>query len=276
VFAYVRLGNSPAASAGGPNDTKIVTNGAVPPSVSPLNSSGPPANPFQSSPASKWANGAAGIVLPAAKPVGQYSATQVESAYQTTKQMLIAAALNKQTLLGGAPTAFADLLTPQQRTEFTSGLDKIGTKKGQPPSSRGIVISFAPGTTKLIGSVIKVHGSMQARATTHNGEPVLEIDVNYLFTYAVEPPKAPANWMRIVAHYDGPIAFGNWAQAPTAFTPWWQPGPWVAGERCDSLDGFIHPSYPEGPADSVQPSGRAINPYSSSMPPNGCNATTGT
>ena len=283
VLAYIRLGHSPTTSAGGVNDTQVVTNGAVPPTASvaatpasPLTESGPPADPFQSTPADKWANGAVGITIPAAKAVGQYSATQVESAYQTTKQMLVAAALNEQTLLGGAPTAFADLLTPQQHTDFTSTLDRIGLKQGEPISERGFIVSFAPGTTKLIGSVIKVHGSMQARAATVKGEPVLDIDIDYLFTYAVEPPKAPADWMRIVAHFDGPVQFGNWAQASTSFTPWWDSLIFVAGERCGSPDGFIHPDYPTGPPQSIQPTGRARNPYSSSEPPRGCTRTTGT
>jgi hypothetical protein len=242
VFAYIGFAHSPTTSAGGVNDTQVVTNGAVPPTgsasatpASPLTESGPPADPFQNTPADKSANGAAGITIPVAKAVGQYSATQVESAYQTTKKMLVAAALNEQTLLGGAPTAFANLLTTQQHTEFISTLDKIGLNHGEPISERGFIVSFAPGTTKLIGSVIKVHGSMQARTATVKGEPVLDIDVDYLFTYAVEPPKAPADWMRIVAHFDGPAQFGNWAQASTSFTPSWEPAIFVAGQRCGSL-----------------------------------------
>ncbi|MGH3172162.1 MAG: hypothetical protein ACRDN0_40690, partial [Trebonia sp.] len=280
VFAYSRFVHSPASSAGGPNDTKVVTNGAVPPTtaasatppVSPLTESGPPSDPFQNTPADKWPNGSAGIVVPAAKPVGGYSASQVEYAYETTKKLLTAAALNKQTLLGGAPTAFADLLTTQEHASFVGDLDKIGVDK----SSRGYVMSFAPGTTKLIGSAIKVHGSMEARAATDKGDPVLDVDVNYLVTYAVEPPHAPADWMRVVAHFDGPVEFGSWAQATTSFTPWWEPAIFVAGERCSSRDGFVHPDYTTGPADSVRPSGHPIDPYSSKEPPKGCTATTGT
>lgn len=274
LFAYFRFVHSPASSAGGPNDIQVVTNGAVPPTtpVSPLTQSGPPSDPFQDTPADKWPDGAAGIVVPAARPVGGYSASQVGYAYETTKKLLTAAALNEQTLLGGAPTAFADLLTTRQHASFVADLDKIGVDK----SSRGYVMSFAPGTTKLIGSAIKVHGSMKARVATDNGNHVLDIDVNYLVTYAVEPPRAPSDWMRVVAHFVGPVEFGNWDQATTPFTPWWSPAIFVAGERCDSRDGFVHPEYPAGPSDSVRPSGHPIDPYSSKEPPKGCTATTGT
>jgi hypothetical protein len=272
VFAYVRF--HPASGSGGADDTQVVTNGAVP----KISASGPPADLFAGTPADKWAAGAAGITIPAAKAHGRYPAAQVESAYQATKKLLVAAALDNQTLYGGAPTAFAKLLTQDERNQYLSELNKTGVdKSGKTLSSRDWIMQFAPGTTKLIGSAIKVQGSMQAKATTDShGQPVLEVDVNYLFTYAVEPPTAPADWMRIVTHIDGPVQFGDWADADSPFEPWWEPGIWVAGARCSSRDGFVHPDYPTGPADSVQPSGRPVDPYSLKEKPNGCTLTTGT
>jgi hypothetical protein len=100
---------------GGPDDTQVVTNGAVPqasmlsPTTQPL--SGPPADPFTGTPADHWADGAAGITMPAAAPRGPYSASEVAAAYATTRRLLIAQNLDHTTLLGGAPTAFADVLT---------------------------------------------------------------------------------------------------------------------------------------------------------------------
>ena len=279
VFAYIRFGHS----GGGPNDTATVTHGAVPSisatAMSPLTDSGPPSDPFQGTPADKWANGAAGIILPAAKPIGRYSATQVEDAYQTTKKLLIAAALDKQTLNGGAPTAFAKLLTQQQRNQFLGALNKIGLDKyGSAISTRGMIMQFAPGTTRFIGSVIKVHGSMSATATKDRyGQPVLRIAIDYLAVYPVEPPRAPADWMRVVAQFDGPVDFGDWQDAETPFEPWWSAGPAPAGGRCGMKDGYVHPDFPGGPQDSVRPSGPPENPYSFAKPSGvGCHTTTGT
>jgi hypothetical protein len=188
--------------------------------------------------------------------------------------------LNKQTLDGGAPTAFTDLMTQSEKTTFVSQLDKIGlAKNGGTLSSRGWIMSFAPGTTKLIGSVIKVHGSMSAEATTNQGGyPILRVNVNYLIAYPVEPPSAPSDWMRIVTQFRGPIDFGNWADATTNFQPWWNVGIGIAGARCGTTDGYVHPYYATGPAQSVQPSGPAQNPYSLNNNPTGgdCQATTGT
>ncbi len=280
-FAVTRLHLASPAGAGGPNDTRVVTNGAVPAvsPVSPANSAGPPADPFAGTPADNWAVGAAGIVTPQASPVGQYSTAQVEYAYQTTKKLLDAAALDKRTLLGGAPTAFATLLSRPNRTQFIGDLNKIGLdKKGISVSSRAEVVSFAPGTTKLIGSVIKVHGMMSARATTDTqGARVLEVNVNYLVAYPVEPPRAPGDWMRIVAHFDGNVMFGDWSGAQTSFEPWWELGPSMAGARCSMPDGYVHPDFPNGPQSTVKPSGPAIDPYSLRQDNSAaCRRTTGT
>jgi hypothetical protein len=103
------------------------------------------------------------------------------------------------------------------------------------------------------------------------------VDVNYRVAYAVEPPKAPADWMRIVAQFNGPVHFGDWTDSETPFEPWWDVGLGVAGGRCGSKDGFVHPDFPSGPADTTPVHGKAINPYSlGDNGPAGCGATTGT
>ena len=49
-------------------------------------------------------------------------------------------------------------------------------------------MSFAPGSTRLIGSVVKVEGTMSAKSVSVSGTTALAITVNYVFTYAIEPP----------------------------------------------------------------------------------------
>lgn len=279
--ASTRLHLWPAVATGGPNDTQVITNGAVPTgsAVSTASASGPPADPFAGTPAVGWADGAAGIVVPAAGPVGEYSKAQVEYAYQTTKKLLDAAALDRQTLLGGAPTAMASLLSRPDRTQFIKDLNKIGlNKNGSPVSSRADLVTFAPGSTALIGSVIKVHGTMSAHTATDSyGVRVLDVKINYLFVYPVEPPKAPQDWTRVVAHFDGDVWFGDWSGAQTSFAPWWETGPSVANVRCAMADGYVHPYYPNSVPDKVKPSGPAINPYSLQQEISvGCGQITGT
>jgi hypothetical protein len=273
-----------ARTPGGPDDAQVVTNGPTPstgrsPSPLSLADSGPPADPFADTPADHWANGEAGIVVPTAKAVGPFSTSQVAEAYQATRKLLIAENLDHTTLLGGAPTAFANLLVPSQRSDFDAGLDKIGRdSSGGLRSTRVWVTSFAPGTTTLIGRVIKVQGTMSARATTSQGNPVLDIEVNYRFAYPVEPPRAPQDWMRVVAEVTRYVEFGNWEGAGGTFMPWVETDDAPAGIRCDAVDGFVHPEYPNSSPDKVQPSGTPVNPYSMRKQPasKGCQPTTGT
>jgi len=254
-------------------------------SVVPPNPLGPPADPFTGTPADHWADGAAGIVLPAAAPIGPYTTAQVEYAYQTTRKMLIAAELDKQTLLGGAPTAFADLLNSPQRATFLSGMNKVGLdKQGYQLSTRTWVMSFAPGSTQLIGSVIKAHGAMHAQATKNKGYTQLSIDVDYLFVYPIEPPHQPEDWMRIVNEVAFTLDFGSWQGVASSFAPWYTSTGTVggvAGADCGSTDGYSHPDYPDntvpGAQPSVTPSGTPVDPYVAGQSRVGdCQETTGT
>lgn len=277
VVAYQHFARTP----GGPDDARVVTNGATPAggALSGLSagSQGPPADPFAGTPADHWADGAAGIVVPTAKAVGPFSSAEVATAFETTQKVLIAQSLDQPTLLGGAPTAFASLLTPSQRAQFDADLDKIGRNKDGELSTRDWVISFAPGTAALIGRVIKVHGTMSARATTNDGNPVLQIEVNYRIVYPVEPPRAPQDWMRVVNEVSGSVEFGRWQGSGGSFEPWVLTENAPAGARCDSADGYVHPDYPSSSPDKVQPSGAPVDPYSmQDQPASHCRMTTGT
>jgi len=270
--------------AAGCSVVKSAASAQASPSEIPLHDTpaGPSADPFAATPADHWANGAAGIVLPAAKPIGGFTTAQVESAYQTTRKLLIAADLDKTTLLGGAPTAFADLLTNASRTWFLDGLNKEGVNKaGAPLSTRQYVVSFAPGSTQLIGNVIKVHGTMHAQAATNGGSPELDIYVDYLFTYAAEPPHHPEDWMRLVSEAAWDVSFGDWQGAPTSFEPWFSTDgdDGVAGNSCGNKDGYVHPAWPSTreTEPSASGSGAPLNPYAPGQSASvTCQNTTGT
>ena len=231
------------------------------------------AEPFLGTPAQSYADGETGIVIPPAQPAGSYSAPQVAAAYQTAKQMLVAAYLNGPTLDGGSPAALAALLIPRQRTIFLGDLKPTGAANG---STRAWVAAFAPGT-RVVGKVIKVHGSMQAVATTENGTPVLQIHTDYLFVYPVAQGQDAATLMRVVARYVTNVEFARWDDPGGALEPWWSVQSSIAGALCGINDGYIHPSFSGGPRGKVQPSGTPLDPYSQSGPlPGHCQATTGT
>src|SRR5271170_699221 len=248
TFAWMQLRHPSTVSA----VRSIVPTTSVVPSIA---ADGPPVLPFASTPAKNWADGAAGIVVPAAKPVGTFTAAQVEAAYQTARSLLIAGDLNQPTLLGGPPTAFADLLASQQRTQFLDGLDKKGVNKaGLPLSTRQWVTSFAPGSAKLIGSVIKVRGTMSATSVSVSDTTALAITVNYVFVYAIERPGNATDWMRLVTHRHGNFDFAAWQDPGGQLTPWDLTSGNQAGAECGGTDGYVYPDYPNEQRPGAQPS----------------------
>jgi hypothetical protein len=254
-------GQPPAAAAATPQQGTI----------SPVDLfDGPPADPFLGTPADGWADGAAGIVAPAAWPAGGFTAAQVAAAYATTRKLLIAAGLDRQTLLGGAPAALARLLIPAQRATFLAGLGKQGVaKNGYPLSTRTWVTSFAPGSAELIGTVIKVHGTMSARAVTESGSPVLAVNVDYLFTYAVQSPHDPTDWTRVVIRQHGSVDFARWddSGAPGgALEPWDRMVIETGGLQCGPGGGYVYPDYPTDRWVDAEQTRTVIDPYSGASP----------
>jgi hypothetical protein len=263
-------------------DHTPVTNGATPtmPTVAPALFSS--ADPFAGTPAAGYADGVAGIVLPTAHAVGGYSATQVRAAYATVRRILIAADLNPAVLAGRSPAAFARLLIPEQRSWFDRNLDKQGLDRhGFARSTRTWLTSFAPGTTDLVGAVIKVHGRMTAAGRRSGNSRVLTIRADYLFVYPVQQAGGePSTRMRIVARALVTVQFATWNDPGGPLEAWVAGvlgGP--AGVLCGINDGFVHPAFAGGPQSPVQPSGTPVNPYDQSIPPSthgGCQPTTGT
>jgi hypothetical protein len=261
----------------GAGDLKPIANGPVP-SLTPSQMTA--ADPFAGSPAESYADGAAGIAVPPAHALSGYPATEVGAADLTVKRMLIAANLDPGTLRGGSPDAFADLLVQDERTQFVQQLDTIGLdKQGYARSTRGWVTSFAPGSTELVGNVIKVHGTMAATTAISAGRHLLRVHADYLFIYPVQRPGEPSTMMRVVVQDIVNVDFARWDDPQGPLEAWWNfAGGGASGARCDVNDGFIHPAFPGGPAEKVTPSGRPVNPYALSPAPRGagCQATTGT
>jgi hypothetical protein len=238
----------------------------------------PPTDRFYLSPAQNWANGTAGITAPKAHPVGPFTAAQVTFAYGATRRLLIAAGLDPATLSGATPTAFADLLAGSQRAEFLRDLNLTGVAKdGAALSSRAMVAAFAPGGTQLIGPDIKVNGAMRAVVVYNPKAPILAVNVDYRFVYAVEPPGLPLYFTRVIARFAGTVSFGHFAGARARLVPsvtWTQTD---YGASCAATDGYIHPAYRNSQADLIRQSGTPVDPYAADTSPlshGGCEAAT--
>ena len=132
--------------------------------------------PFLGTPAEHFADGADGIVVPAAKPVGRYSAATVAAHLQTAKQLLILSRLDQRMVERRDPSAFLASLAPAERARIaprfaanTEGAISYATR-------------LAPGQQQL--AVPKVYGTMSVGIGRY-GE--LDAVADYVFVYALHP-----------------------------------------------------------------------------------------
>ncbi|MDP9869770.1 MULTISPECIES: hypothetical protein [Streptosporangium] len=197
--------------------------------------------PFRGSPAEKFAEGIGGIVVPEARPVKNFSAKDVRSAFLTSRRMLGAAHLDRRTLLGGKPEAFAELLDAEQRKFFLRDLDHKDQKK----NTRSWVTSFAPGSAELVGEAVKVQGKMAAEsAVDEDGGPQLRVNYEARFVYALRPAAKSGPIVRVMVYVKARHEF--WRDEPGARLRNWDGESvefWSAGTECESPDGFLRPDY---------------------------------
>ncbi|MFI6907375.1 hypothetical protein ACIBKY_39380 [Nonomuraea sp. NPDC050394] len=214
-----------------------------------------PADPFEGSPATGYASGAAGFVLPAPKAVGGLSAKEVGRGLARVRDLLTAAYLDPATLMGGEPKAFTALADPGQRKKIT----------------RSWVNSFAPGTTELATDVIKVRGE----ATLSRLREGARVKVSYLVVYAVQSPGRPDQVVRLVTRPRGSFAI---YVSEGEVRVWVERlGADATPVRCDVSGGYIHPRFPGSAPGRVSGTGAPRDPYDLHQPvSDGCTATTGT
>lgn len=223
-------------------------------------------NPFAGSPALNYADGAAGIVLPEVKPAKGYTATQVQSALQVTRDLLIAANLDPAALRGETPAAFRALVDPQQ-DDLLDELEAAYARSTVDNDPLVTITRFNPQETELVGSVIKVSGIM---AYALDDEGMLTVTADYSFVYPVaKAGQADSEVTRTLVRrtletkvYKGPNykpstkgrVWMSWRNADFANT------------SCDINDGFLHPQYASDPGEKTKPSGAPIDPYDRSKP----------
>ena len=136
--------------------------------------------PFAATPAARWADGANGIVLPAASAVGHLSAGQVGDGLRQVKRVLVAAHLDPRMLLRHDPAAYLALLSPGARADERR-------KFADPKNTDGAVSLVAAGF-HLLSVPVKVHGSMSFAA---DGDGNLRVHTNYVFVFAFDPQRRP-------------------------------------------------------------------------------------
>ncbi|MFI1468343.1 hypothetical protein [Streptomyces wuyuanensis] len=222
-----------------------------------------PKEPFRGSPAVAWADGAAGIDVPAARAVGGMSKNQVAHALRSTKELLVASNLDPATLRGGHPAKALRLLDPLQkdgRVLLEKGLRE--PREDQDPL--WLLSRFDPAEVRVVGEVVKTRGRMTFGKGDRDGS--VEIKADYTFVYPLTKAKPGADEVaRTIVRRELTVAVYDPARTVTT------PGSLVVvvwktnsgnSDCARDGDGFLHPRFQEDMTGLTPgPSGPASDPY---------------
>lgn len=124
------------------------------------------AEPFKGSPAVHWADGPAGITVPAARPTGWMNKAQVEKALRQTRDFLVASSLDPGVLGGERPTRAIALINPHQKDvkDYLAGAFGTPTEQNDPLL---LFSRFDPSYARIAGGIVKTRGRMTFREGEH-------------------------------------------------------------------------------------------------------------
>lgn len=252
---------SSSASAAPVNSAPLPAETAAP-TVAPSADPGTPTldRPFAGSPAERWADGAAGIVLPKATPVGSLTKEQVATALDNTKALLIGANLDPATLRGERPAAAMAVLDPRQ----PGTIDDLNRWLRAPDRKHDplrLFSRFDPAEVRPVGKVVKTRGRITFRADK-NAAVVIHAD--YTFVYPLTPADGNSTEVsRTIVRRVLDVAFSD----PRKFQV--TPGKLairaysedIGNSACDVYDGFLHPRFDSAAPSGAPPTGPTTDPY---------------
>ncbi|MET7370483.1 hypothetical protein ABZS61_32420 [Streptomyces sp. NPDC005566] len=137
--------------------------------------------PFRGSPAERWGDGTASLVLPAARATGWMSKEQVAQALDRTRDFLAESSLDPGVLRGERPGKAIALINPYQRDVS----DYLAAAFGTPSRENDPLMlfsRFAETKTRLVGNVVRTRG----RITYQQGERgAVEVTTDVTYVYPV-------------------------------------------------------------------------------------------
>ncbi|MEU9171851.1 hypothetical protein AB0D34_29345 [Streptomyces sp. NPDC048420] len=216
-------------------------------------------DPFAGSPAKRWADGAAGIVIPKAKAVGGQSAAKVGQALELTKKLLIESNLKPATLRGEQPTAALALLDPKQ----DDVLDRLKTGLRKPDRDHDPLFMFSrfdPEEVRLVGDVVKTRGRITFKAGEHAS---VAVHADYTFVYPVVRTDGTTEVTRTIVRRVLEVELPDPAKyqvTPGRLTVL-RYDESAGNTSCDVHDGFLHPEFPSSEPTDGPSTGPTRDPY---------------
>ncbi|MFJ3757213.1 hypothetical protein [Streptomyces sp. NPDC090080] len=231
------------------------------------------AHPFAGSPALRWADGAAGIVLPKATALGSIPKDRVELALGQTKKLLVGANLDPEVVAGARPDAALAVLDPRQARV----LDELDTALRHPSKAHdplSLFSRFDPEDVMPAGKVVKTRGRITFAKGRFGG---VAVHADFTFVYPVVPVDGSGEVARTIVRrivdteLPDPVRYRVTPGRLTLVRYLEDAG----NSACDVDDGFLHPQFPsQAPTGSAAPSGPSVDPYDRSRKigegPEGC------
>ncbi|MFJ9345730.1 hypothetical protein [Streptomyces sp. NPDC101237] len=218
------------------------------------------AHPFAGSPALRWADGAAGIVLPKATALGSIPKDRVELALRQTRKLLVDANLDPEVVAGARPDAALAVLDPRQPRV----LDELDTALRHPSKAHdplSLFSRFDPEDVMPAGKVVKTRGRITFGKGTFGG---VAVHADYTFVYPVVPVDGSGEVTRTIVRrivdteLPDPVRYRVTPGRLTLVRYLEDAG----NSACDVDDGFLHPQFPSrAPTGSAAPSGPSVDPY---------------
>ncbi|MCF6474650.1 hypothetical protein FAF44_40670 [Nonomuraea sp. MG754425] len=206
--------------------------------------------PFAGTRAAGWPDGAAGFVMPAATATGGLSEQDVAEGLRRARDLLAAAHLDHETLMGGEPAAFMRLLHPGERSWFAERLDRDGSD-----DTRRWVTSLAPGSAERAGATVKVRGRTALSPFTLDGREGARLETDHVIVHAVQRPGRPDTAIPLVTRRHATFLLYREAGEVVVWVD--RSGGYATPARCDGADAFVHPLF-DG---STGAAGAPVDPY---------------
>ncbi|MFF5975782.1 hypothetical protein ACFY7C_30175 [Streptomyces sp. NPDC012769] len=218
--------------------------------------------PFRGSPALRWADGAAGIVPPAAKATGWMSKSQVEAALKRSKDFLVAANLDPAVLSGKRPVKAIALLDPRQE-DVRGSVDRMLAAPSEKHNPIWLFSRFDSAEVRMVGDVVKTRGHMTLAEGKRPGEVLVRADYTFVYPVVKTRPGSDEVARSIVRRQ---MTFALYDPTRIQATPGklyvlrWDAS--VGNDACSRrATGFLHPEFSEDWATQAPRSGPHVDPY---------------
>ncbi|MFI8518993.1 hypothetical protein ACIGEZ_14370 [Streptomyces sp. NPDC085481] len=223
--------------------------------------------PFNGSPAVRWADGAAGIELPEAKATGWMSKAEVAAALKRSREFLVAANLDPAVLRGARPTAALKMIDPKQ--PGLEGVERSLAKPSEKDDPKQLFSRFDPAEVRQVGTAVKTRGRMTVEKGEKAGEVLIRTDYTFVYPVVKSRPGSTEVARTIVRREVDFLLLDPDRYRMTRGKLWLFHWNYSAGNTpCEGPeDGFYHPEFQEDLVrDPGSDTGPAVDPYDRSKP----------